>query len=85
MEKEPKYRTGDRVVILDYMKPDEVEDGCYFVHPMVQYKGMTTRVLGYKRYGSTFGYRYFLEIDDGEWSWIEQWLTKCRESIEEML
>ena len=83
MERKPKYQVGDRVVILDYMEPGvTTEDKCRFVLPMEQYKGLTTIVTGYRKYRSG---RYSLEVDGGEWSWVEQWLTKCRESIEEML
>ncbi len=83
MEKEPKYHVGDRVLILDYMEPGVTkEDHCCFVSSMAQYKGMTTVVTGYRNYRSG---RYSLEIDSGEWSWVEQWLTERRESIEKML
>ena len=83
METKPKYHVGDRVVILDYMEPGVTkEDQCCFINSMAQYKGMTTIVTGYRKYRSG---RYSIEIDGGEWSWVEQWLTDARGSIEEML
>lgn len=68
-----EFKRGDRVriALVEHLSEQEKLASPVWVPPMDKFSGLETKVL--KVFGSE-GVR--LEVDDGEWTWGEQWLTR---------